>query len=190
MEAFTDETEFMGVRYIGQDEDEKAGRSYDAKADVLIDYYGAVELGAIWSGDSDWEELDVPRIVISIANSWIDKKTLEGFSSVEAFWLRKEFTEMSEEERRVSDPQYYLRKNMGRSVDPAVMIIHGDCDITVPYLQSQRLYEELAGIAGYEKDNENRVKFLLVPGEGHATDMLYCNEILAQIDSFIRENQH
>lgn len=200
MEAFTDETEFMGVRYIGQEEDEKAGRSYDAKADVLIDYYGAVKLGAIWSGDSDWEELDVPQIVISIANSWIDKKTLEGFSSVEAFWLRKEFTEMSEEERRISDPQYYLRKNMGRSVDPAVMIIHGDCDITVPYLQSQRLYEELtgpdsAGSAGGEDAagkaaREERYKFLLVPGEGHATDMLYCDEILAQIEAFIRKNQH
>ena len=200
MEAFTDETEFMGVRYIGQEEDEKAGRSYDAKADVLIDYYGAVKLGASWSGDSDWEELDVPQIVISIANSWIDKKTLEGFSSVETFWLRKEFTEMSEEERRASDPQYYLRKNMGRTVDPAVMIIHGDCDITVPYLQSQRLYEELAGpdsagSAGGEDAagkaaREERYKFLLVPGEGHATDMLYCDEILAQIEAFIRKNQH
>lgn len=181
-EAFTDETEFCGVRYIGQDEDETAGRSFDGKADVLIDYYGAVDLGAIWTGSGDWKTLGVPQAVISVANSWMDKKTLEGFSSVESYWLRKEFAKMSGEEKQRSDPHYYLEKNMGKTVSPAVMIVHGDCDITVPYLQSQRLCDQLKGLPGGE-----RTEFLLVPGAGHAADILYADEILAQVDRFIRE---
>lgn len=183
MEAFTDETEFMGVRYIGQEEDEKAGRSYDAKADVLIDYYGAVDLGKIWSGESDWDALEVPQLVIDIANSWIDQKTLEGFSSVESYWLRKEFTEMTTEEYQDSDPHFYMHENLGKTVNPAVMIVHGDCDITVPSLQSQRLYDELKGLIG-----EERAKLLMIPGEGHATDMLYSDEVLKQVEAFITKN--
>ena len=55
--------------------------------------------------------------------------------------------------------------------------------------------DEAAGSAGGEDAagkaaREERYKFLLVPGEGHATDMLYCDEILAQIEAFIRKNQH
>ncbi len=182
-EAFTDDTEFMGVRYIGQDEDEAAGRTISAKADVLIDYYGAVDLGEIWTGDGDWKTLGVPQIVTDIANGWLDGKMLEGFSSVESYWLRKEFTDMTPEEKEWSDPKYYARKNMGKTVDPAVMIVHGDCDITVPYLQSTRLAELVESLPGGE-----RTKLLLVPGEGHATDMLYSEEILGQVDQFIRGN--
>ena len=138
----------MGVRYIGQDEDEAAGRTISAKADVLIDYYGAVDLGEIWTGDGDWKTLGVPQIVTDIANGWLDGKMLEGFSSVESYWLRKEFTDMTPEEKEWSDPKYYAKKNMGKTVDPAVMIVHGDCDITVPYLQSTRLADLLQGLPG------------------------------------------
>ncbi len=75
-EAFSNEKEFMGVRYQGQDEDEKAGKLYTGEAAVLVDYYGAVDLGTIWSSDGDWKELGIPQVVIDLANCWIDKKVL------------------------------------------------------------------------------------------------------------------
>ena len=180
-EAFSNENEFMGVRYRGQDEDEAAGRFYAGQAAVLIDYYGAVDLGTIWSGAGDWQELGIPQAVIDIANSWIDKKALEGYSSVESYWMRREFEKMTEEDRKAFDPHFFLEENLSPEKGPAVLIVHGDCDITVPCLQSQRLYEHLFRVIG-----EERTQFLLVPGEGHAADMLYCDDILTQVDAFIK----
>ncbi len=180
-EAFSNEKEFMGVRYLGQDEDEAAGKFYNGEVSTLIDYYGAVDLGTIWTSDGDWKELEIPQIVIDIANSWIDSKTLEGFSSVESYWMRREFRDMDEEDRKAFDPHYFLDENLSRESGPAVMIVHGDCDITVPYLQSQRLYDHLVRTIG-----EDRTQFLLIHGEGHAADMLYSDEVLAQVDAFIR----
>ena len=180
-EAFSNEKEFMGVRYLGQDEDEAAGKFYNGEVSTLIDYYGAVDLGTIWTSDGDWKELEIPQIVIDIANSWIDPKTLEGFSSVESYWMRREFRDMDEEDRKAFDPHYFLDENLSRESGPAVMIVHGDCDITVPYLQSQRLYDQLVRTIG-----EDRTQFLLIHGEGHAADMLYSDEVLAQVDTFIR----
>lgn len=180
-EAFSNEKEFMGVRYLGQDEDEAAGKFYTGEAAVLIDYYGAVDLGSIWAGGGDWKELGIPKVVVDIANSWIDKKMLEGYSSVESYWMRREFGSMTEEDRKTFDPHYFLDENLSRESGPAVMVVHGDCDITVPYLQSQRLYDHLVRIIG-----EDRTKFLLVHGEGHATDMLYSDDVLARVDAFIQ----
>ena len=181
-EAFSNEKEFVGVRYLGQDEDEAAGKFHTGQAAVLIDYYGAADLGATFGGD-DWKELEIPQTVINVANSWIDKKALEGYSSVEAFWLRREFDGMTEEDRKTFDPHYFLDENLGPEKGPAVMIVHGDCDITVPYLQSQRLYEHLVRVIG-----KDRTQFLLIPGEGHAADMLYSSDVLAKADAFIRKH--
>ena len=180
-EAFSNEKEFMGVRYLGQDEDEAAGKFYTGEVAVLVDYYGAVDLGTTWGEGGDWKELGIPRAVIDIANSWIDKSALEGYSSVEAYWLRKEIDEMSEEERNAFDPHWYLDENLSPESRPAVLIVHGDCDITVPYLQSKRLYDHLV-----RKIGEERTEFLLVPGMGHAADMLYSDEMLAKVDAFIQ----
>lgn len=180
-EAFSNENEFMGVRYFGQDEDEAAGKFYAGKAAVLVDYYGAADLGTIWNGTNDWKDLGIPQIVIDIANSWIDKKVLEGYSSVESYWMRREFSEMDKEDRKAFDPHYFIDENLSRESGPAVMIVHGDCDITVPYLQSQRLYDHLVRTIG-----EDRTQFLLIRGEGHAADMLYSDDVLSEVDVFIR----
>ena len=56
-EAFSNENEFMGVRYRGQDEDDAAGKFYAGEAAILIDYYGAADLGTIWTSDSDWKKM-------------------------------------------------------------------------------------------------------------------------------------
>lgn len=180
-EAFSNENEFMGVRYFGQDEDEAAGKFYAGKAAVLVDYYGAADLGTIWNGTNDWKDLGIPQIVIDIANSWIDKNVLEGYSSVESYWMRREFSEMDKEDRKAFDPHYFIDENLSRESGPAVMIVHGDCDITVPYLQSQRLYDHLVRTIG-----EDRTQFLLIRGEGHAADMLYSDDVLSEADVFIR----
>lgn len=179
-EAFSNEKEFMGVRYRGQDEDEKAGKFYTGEVAFLVDYYGAADLGTIWSGAGDWEELGIPQVVIDVANSWIDKKVLEGYSSVESYWMRREFEDMTEEDRKAFDPHYFLEENLSPEKGPAVLIVHGDCDITVPYLQSRRLYDHLV-----RKIGEERAEFLLVPGMGHAADMLYSDEMMDKVAAFI-----
>lgn len=179
-EAFSNEKEFMGVRYWGQEEDEAAGRFYDGKVTTLIDYYGAADLGSTFSG-GDWKELGIPQVVINVANSWIDPKAMEGYSTVEAYWMRREFTDMDTEDHKAFDPHYFLDENLSKDQGPDVMIVHGDCDITVPYLQSQRLYDHLVRVIG-----EDRTQLLLVPGQGHAADMLYSDEVLAKVDAFLR----
>lgn len=180
-EAFSNEKEFMGVRYLGQEEDEAAGKFYDGKVVALIDYYGAADLGTTFQGGGDWKALGIPQVVINVANSWIDSKQLEGYSSVEAYWMRREFDGMTEEDRKAFDPHDFLDENLSPEKGPDVMIVHGDCDITVPYLQSQRLYDHLVRVIG-----EDRTQFLLVPGQGHAADMLYSDDVLAKVDAFLR----
>ena len=183
MTAFTNDAEFMDVRYIGQDEDEAAGNFISAKTDVLVDYYGAVELAGNADKRLDWEALHVPQMVIDVGNGWVGDADLQGFTDVESFWLRKEVTEMTEEEKAVFAVYPYIEENLHSEDAPAVMIVHGDCDITVPYLESQRLYEKLLTILP-----ENKVDFLLAGGLGHAADMLYSDDILSQVDAFIKDH--
>ena len=177
--AVTNDEEFMSVRYIGQDKDENAGDTISAKVDVLVDYYGAVELGGISAGSDDWKTLGVPDLVLKIANSWLSTDILQGFSSVESFWMRKETSEMTAEEIAYAGASAYIDENLSSS-DLMVLIVHGDCDITVPSLQSERLYEKISGVIGTD-----RTEFWLIKDAGHAADMLYSDEILEQVGTFI-----
>ena len=171
--AVTDDDEFTEVAFIGQEE---AGE-ISAKPDVLVDYYGHVENEG---AEKDWKELEIPGFVRSIANSWISGSVLEGYEDLQSFWARKNFSEMTSEEKAWHDPYTYINKNSLEGM--SAWIIHGDCDLTVSYLQSQRLAEVLSNRLG-----EDNVHFQLVPGMGHASDMLFSEELLEPLAKFLRE---
>ena len=183
MTALTNDEEFMSVEYIGQKEDEEKGEAASAKVDVLVDYYGVVEFSGLSGQNSDWETLGVPPLVFKIANSWMNPKEMEGFNDCESYWLRQNVKEMSDEELQKVCVPMYIDENLSASEGPAVLIIHGDCDITVPILQSKRFYEKASAAAGPEK-----VEFWTIPDQGHAADMLYDDSILARVDRFIQEH--
>ena len=183
MTALTNDEEFMSVEYIGQKEDEEKGEAASAKVDVLVDYNGVVEFSGLSGQNSDWETLGVPPLVFKIANSWMNPKEMEGFNDCESYWLRQNVKEMSDEELQKVCVPMYIDENLSASEGPAVLIIHGDCDITVPILQSKRFYEKASAAAGPEK-----VEFWTIPDQGHAADMLYDDSILARVDRFIQEH--
>ena len=172
--SVTNDNEFNDLAFIGQDE---LG-NVSAHVDVLVDYYGHIDID---TAEADWAELGIPEPVRTIANSWASKDLLMGYEDFESAWFRKNVSEMTLEEKAVYDPHFYVQENSLDGLD--VWIIHGDADITVPYLHSERLAAELTAKLG-----EDRVCYVLVPGMGHASDPLYSDEILAQIEQFLAEH--
>ncbi len=178
--AGTNDQEFNDQPYIGEEEYLAAGgEKYSAEPDVLVDYYGHVDN----EGEAeDWKRLGIPNIVFKIANSWITGDVLHGYEDIHSYFFRKNMTEMTQEEKDVVDPHTYLAENLGNGRILDTWIVHGDADITVPYLQSERLYEYLSGLQGSE-----HVSYHLVPGMGHASDPLYSDEILGELKAFLDE---
>ena len=89
---------------------------------------------------------------------------------------------MSESELAVSNPYTYLEENVTPACGLSVWMVHGDCDITVPCPQSDRLYEKLDRILP-----AGDLVFHRVPDMGHASDPLYKEEELEQIKAFLDE---
>lgn len=173
--AVTNDSEFNALPFVGQEET----GDVSAKVDVLINYYGAIE--------KDWEkdlsDIGLPKPVYDIANFWINGEVLQGYESIESFWLRKNVSDMTPEELAYSDLYMYIKKNIMADSDLSVWIVHGDCDLTVPYPQSDRLYQCLTGLLGV-----NRVTYHLISGMGHAADGLYTNEELEQLETFLKKH--
>lgn len=172
--AATNDREFNGLTFIGQD---MLG-DVTAKVDVLVDYYGVVEKDM----ESDLPAIGLPKFIYDVANSWISKDALGGYEDINSFWLRKNIADMTPEELAVSDPYTYIEENLPEDASLSVWIIHGDCDITVPYLQSARLYDRLTGLLGAD-----RVTYRLIPNMGHASDPLYSDEELGLLEEYLRD---
>jgi acetyl esterase/lipase len=172
--AVTNDGQFNDVAFVGQDQ---LG-DVSAHVDVLVDYYGHVDND---TGEEDWAELGIPAPVLAVANSWASPDLLMGYEDFESAWFRRNVSEMTPEERAYYDPHTYVEENDLSGL--SAWIIHGDADITVPYLHSTRLYDELAAKLG-----EDRVSLTIVPGMGHASDKLYSDEVLAQIEAFLAEH--
>jgi len=177
----TSEDEFNDVKYINQDEIEaKTGENVSSKVDICVDYYGAVELS---KKDDDWKALGIPLFIVDIANSWLHTDIIEGYSDVESFWFRQETETMNKEEASYGDIYNYINLNKEYIRDAKFWISHGDCDITVPILQSERLYDTLKGIVG--ADN---VSLHIIEGSGHAGDIMYTDDELSGIKEYLDEN--
>ncbi len=174
--SVTGDDEFCDVPYIGQQDD----TGVSAKIDLCIDYYGAVDLTPKYD---DWKKLGVPRFVVDIANSWLHTDILEGYPDVESFWLRKDVSVMSEEELAYFDIFHYIDENIDSGSSMKFWISHGDCDITVPILQSERLCSTLAQRLG-----EENVIYHIVENAGHAGDIMYTDEELSLIRDYLNKN--
>ncbi len=172
--AVTNDSEFMDVKYNGQDAyDAKYGIS--AKVDALVDYYGHIDQG---DTSEDWKALGIPSFVVKIANSWLEGDVLQGYENVASFWLRKNISQMTAEEFAAVNPYTYIEKNDLSGL--SAYIIHGDCDITVPYLHSQRLADRLT-----EKLGKENVHYRLIHDMGHASDPLYSEKQLSEVKDYL-----
>ena len=170
--AVTADDEFTDVRCIGQDDENPVS----TRPDILVDYYGHIDQ----QGDAeDWAALGIPRLIVKVANSWLEGGALDGYDDVHSYWYRKNVSEMTQEELDTANPYHYIDKNDLTGL--SAWIIHGDCDITVPYLHSERLNARLI-----EKLGAENVSYKLVPGMGHASDPLYSDALLGELDAWMR----
>lgn len=173
--ATTNDTEFNDLPFIGQD---KLG-DVSAKVNVLVDYYGHID----WLGlEDDLQAIKLPKLVYQIANSWIDRDVLEGYKDPTSFWLRQSVSKMTAEELAVSNPYTYIEENLTPDSDLRVWIVHGDCDLTVPYLHSERLNDQLIRQLG-----SGRVSYRLIPNMGHASDPLYSDKELELLEAYLTQ---
>ena len=170
--AFTNDGEFNDLPFIGQTDENDPS----ARVDVLVDYYPFVSLTGL---DADLKEIGCSKLFFKLANSWA-KGALDGYEDFASFWLRKNISEMTPEERQIADPFWYLEKNGAELQELAVWLIHGDADITVPIPSSNRLYASMGEVL-----DPQRVVYRVVPHMGHASDPLYADAVLAEIEAWM-----
>lgn len=175
MAAFTDDTEFNDLEYVGQDE---LG-DVSARVSTLIDFYGVADMSRV---NEDWKVLGLPHIVYTIANSWAMGYMKEtGADSIEEAWIGSSIEDMTSEEKDSINPLFYLEKNIELNKNLDIWITHGTSDITVPILQSESVYDEAVAL-GIED-----VHLEVIDGAGHADDRCYSDEQLEMISEFIKE---
>ena len=161
------------VSFIGKDENP----DITSDVDVVVDYYGHIDHRG---QDDDFKKLGIPKIIHTLANSWLSGDVTGGYEDVESFWFRKNVSEMTEEEYNETSIHAWIDKT--DTMADAFLIIHGDCDITVPYYHSVRLYEHLQEYLPAED-----LEYDLIPDMGHASDPLFSDEILSGVDRFLKE---
>lgn len=171
MTAVTTDKEFMGVPFIGE---EKLDTEVSAKVQAVIDFYGCMDF---FTFDKEFQELKVPKLVRKIANYWIsDGLKNTGANSMEELWIGKTVSKMSKDELVSYSVSFYAQKNQKEYKDLRVVLLHGDADLTVPYLQSFHFYDLMKSLIG-----EENVTYRLFPNYGHASDGFYLNKTLSWI---------
>lgn len=177
--ALSDDTQFNDLDYIGEKRNADGTPKISAEVDILLDFYGACYFR---NTEEMWKELKIPGLVRAIANSWISGSVLEGYEDVHSFWLRKNVSEMTDEEYRSICMTGFIEDSLPSHDNLAVWISHGDCDITVPVLVSEKFREELLTVL-----DEDQVELNIVHNAGHASDILFSDEQLAKIESFMEK---
>lgn len=164
--------EFNDLPFIGQ----TAQNDPSARVDVLINYYGHTSLAGL---SDDLKTIGLPKLVYLVANNWMLGRT-GGYEDFTSYWLRQNISEMTPEELARADIYHYIDENQDQLSGLSVWTIHGDADITVPLPVSERLHVRLMHIIG-----ANSV-LRIEPDMGHASDPLYSDKILNEVDGFIR----
>ena len=179
MAGVTTDEEFNDLPFIGED---ALVEPVSAKVDVVLDYYGAVRLESQAERNAAFRELGVPGFVVSIANGWLTSaiKDMPEFESCEDAWIGKRIDVLTEEEFQAIQPLHYAEKNMNADTDMDVLIWHGDADITVPWTQSQALYDILLKRLG-----EDRVTFEIQHNCKHADENMYSDETLGRLKAWL-----
>lgn len=187
MAAVTADGEFDGVRFIGEDEMESP---VSGRVSALMDYYGIIDFELM---ETDYQELEIGKWLLKAAAIPLNRD-LQGYDTVEDLWLRKAVTECSEEELREMNARYYIEKNLQENKDMKVLICHGDADLSVPVIQSKRLYDafrtgkyvsapQTAGC--FESAEEDGIIYRVFQGYKHADDRFYTEEAMAQTGAFL-----
>ncbi len=174
MAAVTGNVDFNDLPYIGED---LTKEQVSAEVQGLVDYYGCVELGNM---ELDWEEENIPSIVLKIANYWASEELLGGYENFESRFVGQNMSQMEEEEKAKYMPAYYVRKNWDKNTNVQVYIFHGDSDLTVPILQSERFYDLLK-----EQIGEDRVIYHVPKKAGHAGEIMYAEKELSKVLEFM-----
>ena len=175
MASFTTDEEFNDLPFIGEDELEEP---VSARISVLLDYYGAMQMEPREEREAAFAELGVPTFIVKLSNMWLTDmmKDYPQYESWEDLFLGKNMSEMTESEKNVFAPFYYVEKNLSADWDLQVLIRHGDADITVPITQSEKLYALLCDTIGAD-----RVTFEVMRNAKHAGDKLYTDERLGEV---------
>ena len=184
MAGVTTDEEFNSLPFIGE---ELRSEPVSAKVDVILDFYGATELESTPERRAAFRALDihVPEFGYALANAWLtdaikDEPESEKFENFEDFWLRKQVSQMTKEERNVFTPAYYVARNLPGRTDLDVLIVHGDADFTVPVSQSWHLYDQLVDTIG-----EAHVRALYIHNAKHAGDKIYTEENLGAVKAYL-----
>lgn len=177
MAALTGEEDFSDLSFLGE---EKLSEAVSSKVSAVVDFYGVSDLEKI---DQDFSELGVPKIISSLGESWAWKDMRQtGYESFGEVWLGKQIRHMKEDELKRIRPQWYASKSLDDNPELRVMIWHGDADITVPYLQSERLQETLKDLL-----KKNQVSYQLFRNYVHADDRFYSENMLEKVKIFLDE---
>lgn len=174
MAAVTGEDEFKDVSFHGEDETEETSSEVYA----LIDFYGPMEFHTM---DEQFNQLGIPDVLRKITG--VSENGLTGdCDSPESLFVGKTITQLSDEEKEMISPFTYVRKNLNGNSNLKVYIRHGKMDITVPYLQSKDLAEELSQALGSEA-----VDFDLFTSYKHADARFYLDKNLDNVVTFLNQ---
>lgn len=178
MAGVTTDEEFQGVPFIGE---EKQGEKVSGEVQAVLDFYGIIDFE---KQSEDFRKLGIPGAVVDIAGLWIKDalKGYEEYDSVEALWMRSNMSSLSPEEKNTCNPSYYITKNLSNASPLHTLIWHGDADLTVPYLQSERLAGQLKAVIG-----EDKVSYRVFPNYKHAADGFYGDEVLGELKAYLDE---
>lgn len=170
----SNDEEFNSVPFIGEDENNPVS----SEVQVILNYYGCMEFG---TQAADYKELKIPKVVQWASGLWLTDAIKDtGYNDVESYWMRKDVNTLTQEEKDIYSPLYYIQKNFTPENSPSVLIWHGDADLSVPYLQSERLNELLTEQIGADK-----VEYKLFHNYKHAADQLYSDENLGILKEYL-----
>lgn len=143
--------------------------------DALVDFYGCIDFV---TQRGNFSEEGLVSWIPTVANGWAND-VLGDYDSLEELWLRKNYADWGDEETIEASPLRRAERQENENPSLRTLIVHGDADITVSHLQSVELYDAL-------KANGEDVTLKLVPGCKHADDRLFTDEMLGEVESFLR----
>ncbi|MCD7857980.1 MAG: alpha/beta hydrolase, partial [Clostridiales bacterium] len=126
MAAVTNDDEFTGVPFIGEDE---LAEPVPAQVSCLMDFYGIIDFPF---AEDDFQSQGIPSVVRWVANLWASASLSgTGYDSVEEYWLRTTLADCTEEKLAQYSARYYIEENWEDVQNLNVLIWHGLSDITV-----------------------------------------------------------
>ena len=172
MTALSAPEAFSDTLCIGESKDER----FPMPAfDALVDYYGCIDFV---TQRGNFAEEGLISWIPTIANGWANE-VLKGYDSLEEFWFRKAYADWGDEEKIEASPLHRAERQDNGNPTMRSLLVHGDADITVSQLQSVELCNAL-------KANGEDVTLKLVPQCKHADDRLFTEELLSEVEEFLR----